>query len=90
MLILLHFRLGDQEQGQGEGEEQEQEQVRVQEQEQVQEQVQVQRSPEWIPSVWRGCSWPTLSPGDVNTEAWSTGLWLRGKLTPPPCKTALV
>ena len=36
------------------------------------------------------CSYATLSPGDVNTEAWSTSLWLGLMLTPSLCKTTLV
>jgi len=43
----------------------------------------------WIPSV-RGYSWTTLSLEDMNTEAWSTGLWLGVRLTPTPSETIVV
>jgi hypothetical protein len=42
-----------------------------------------------IPSI-RGYSWTTVSPGGINTEAWSPILRLGVKLTPSPCKIILV
>jgi len=38
----------------------------------------------WIPGG-RGWRRTTLYPGDINTEAWSTSLWLSVGLTPSPC-----
>ena len=37
-----------------------------------------------IPGGW-GCRWTILYPGDINTEAWSTSLWLGVGMTPSPC-----
>lgn len=48
-----------------------------------------QRWLKWIPGVHE-YSWATLSPGDINIEAWSTSLWLEMKLIPSPCKTTTV
>ena len=36
------------------------------------------------------CGWITLSPGDLNTEAWSTTLLLGVRLGPSPSKTDIV
>lgn len=40
----------------------------------------------WISSA-RGCSWVTVSPRNINTEASSISLWSGVRLTPWPCKT---
>jgi hypothetical protein len=43
----------------------------------------------WAPSAW-GYSWATLSPGAINTEAWSSRLGLGAELTIQPCKKLLL
>jgi hypothetical protein len=36
----------------------------------------------WVPGAW-GCNWATLPLGDINTEAWSSGMGVgRGDSAP--------
>jgi hypothetical protein len=43
----------------------------------------------WVPSAW-GYSWATLSPGVINTEAWSSRLGVGAGLKIQHCKKVIV
>jgi hypothetical protein len=41
-----------------------------------------ERRLKWVASAW-GCNWATLSPGDINAEAWSSRLGVERRVNNP-------